>query len=220
MPTFRFVDGADWTQTDKLRQEFEALGLYLSSHPMDEYEAHLDRLSIVRSDRLEEAMKGQASVRLRLAGQISSIQERVSGKGNRLAFVQLTDKAGLFEVTLFSEALQQHRGVLKSEAALLVTADARVENDTVRLLAARLQPLEEVIAQQHTGLGLWIEDARCLEDIKVVLREDGGGHAPLKFFVETGAELVEISLAYKFRLSGALREKLKSIRGISRIKDI
>ena len=220
VPTFRFVDGADWTQTDKLRQEFEALGLYLSSHPMDEYEAHLDRLSIVRSDRLEEAMKGQATARLRLAGQISSVQERVSGKGNRFAFVQLTDKAGLFEVTLFSEALQQHRDVLKSEAALLVTADARVENDTVRLLGVRLQPLEEVIAQQHTGLGLWIEDARCLEDIKAVLREDGGGHAPLKFFVETGAELVEISLAYKFRLSGALREKLKSIRGISRIKDI
>ena len=53
VPAFRFTEGADWTQTDKLRQEFEALGLYLSSHPMDEYEAHLDRLSIIRSDRLE-----------------------------------------------------------------------------------------------------------------------------------------------------------------------
>ena len=102
----------------------------------------------------------------------------------------------------------------------MVTADARVENDTVRLLGVRLQPLEDVIAQQHTGLGLWIDDVRSLGDIRAVLREDGGGHAPLKFFVETGAELVEISLAYKFRLSGALREKLKSIRGISRIQDI
>ena len=165
-------------------------------------------------------MTGQATARLRLAGQISSVQERVSSKGNRFAFAQLTDKAGLFEVTLFSETLQQHRDVLKSEAALLVTADARVENDTVRLLGVRLQPLEDVIAQQHTGLGLWIDDVRCLGDIRAVLREDGGGHAPLKFFVETGAELVEISLAYKFRLSGALREKLKSIRGISRIRDI
>ena len=43
-----------------------------------------------------------------------SVQERVSGKGNRFAFVQLTDKAGLFEVTLFSETLQQHRDVLKA----------------------------------------------------------------------------------------------------------
>ena len=42
-----------------------------------------------------------------------------------------------------------------------------------------------------------IDDVRCLRHW-AVLREDGGGHAPLKFFVETGAELVEISLAYKF----------------------
>lgn len=220
VPAFRFADGPDWTQADKLRLEFEALGLYLSSHPMDEYEAHLDRLSIVRSDRLDEVMAGQANARLRLAGQVSSVQERISSKGNRFAFVQLTDKAGLFEVTLFSEVLLQHRDVLKSEAAVLVTADARLENETVRLLGVRLQPLEDVIAQHHTGLGLWIDDERCLPDIKAVLREDGGGHAPLKFYVETGAETVEISLAYKFRLSGGLREKLKSIRGINRIQDI
>ena len=219
-PTFRLSDGLDWTQADKLRLEFEALGLYLSSHPMDEYETILERLKITRSDQLIEKISGQGTMRLRLAGQISSVQERVSGKGKRFAFVQFTDKSGLFEVTLFSETLSQYRDLLKNEGALLVTADARRENETIRLLGVRLQPLEDVIAQEHTGLGLWIDDLDCLDDVKAILRNDGGGQAPLKFFVNTGTEIIEISMAYKFRLSGTLREKLKSVRGVSRIKDI
>ena len=219
-PAFRLSDGPDWTQADKLRLEFEALGLYLSFHPMDEYETHLDRLKIIRSDQLDEKMSRQDRARLRLAGQISSVQERVSGKGHRFAFVQLTDKSGLFEVTLFSETLLQHRDLLKSDAALLVTADARRENETIRLLGVRLQPLEDVIAQNHTGLGIWIDEPDCLEEIKAALRADGGGHAQLKFFVDTGLHEIEISLAYNFRLSGSLREALKSIRGIRRIQNI
>ena len=120
-PAFRLSDGPDWTQADKLRLEFEALGLYLSSHPMDEYDSLLERLNITRSDQLVEKISGQDTARLRLAGQISSVQERVSGKGNRFAFVQLTDKSGVFEVTLFSETLSQCRELLNSEGALLVT---------------------------------------------------------------------------------------------------
>ena len=203
-PVFRLSDGPDWTQADKLRLEFEALGLYLSSHPMDEYETHLDRLKIIRSDQLDEKMFGLDTARLRLAGQISSVQERISGKGNRFAFIQLTDKSGLFEVTLFSETLLQHRDLLKSDGALLVTADARRENETIRLLGVRLQPLEDIIAQNHTGLGIWIDDPDCVEDIKAVLREDGGGHAPVKFFVDTGTQKIEISLAYNFKLKWSL----------------
>ena len=187
---------------------------------MDEYESHFERLKITRSDQLVEKISGQDTVRLRLAGQISFVQERVSGKGNRFAFVQFTDKSGLFEVTLFSETLLQCRDLLKSEGALLVTADARRENETFKLLGVRLQPLEDVIAQEHTGLGLWIDDLDCLDDIKEILRNDGGGHAPLKFFINTETEIIEISMVYKFRLSGTLREGLKSVRGVSRIQDI
>ena len=67
--------GPDWTQADKLKLEFEALGLYLSSHPMDEFEKHLDRLKIICSDQLDQQTFGQTATRLRLAGQISSVQE-------------------------------------------------------------------------------------------------------------------------------------------------
>ncbi|MGB2439800.1 MAG: DNA polymerase III subunit alpha, partial [Candidatus Puniceispirillaceae bacterium] len=108
-PAFRFSEGPDWTQSDRLKLEFEALGLYLSSHPLDSYHAQLDKLKVTPSNQLAQAMRGQISARVRLAGKISSVQERVSAKGNRFAFVQLTDKAGMFEATFFSEALNAAR---------------------------------------------------------------------------------------------------------------
>ena len=213
-PAFRFAAGPDWTQSHRLKLEFEALGLYLSSHPLDSYHAQLDKLKVTPSNQLAEAMHGQMSARLRLAGKISSVQERVSAKGNRFAFVQLTDKAGMYEATFFSEVLNAARPLLNSDGPVLLIADAKTENDTIRLLAVRLQPLDEAIAMHHSGLGIKITDAACLEPIKDALREDGGGLAPLKLFVMDGMREIEITLPNKFRLSGELRQKLHTIPGI------
>jgi hypothetical protein len=66
----------------------------------------------------------------------------------------------------------------------------------------------------HSGLGLKITDASCLMPIKDALREDGGGLAPVKFVVLEGTREIEITLPTKFRLSGALRQKLHTIPGI------
>ncbi len=213
-PAFRFSAGPDWTQSNRLKLEFEALGLYLSSHPLDSYQAQLDKLKVTPSNQLAETMHGQISARVRLAGKISSVQERVSAKGNRFAFVQLTDKAGMYEATFFSEALNAARPLLNSDGPVLLSADAKTENDTIRLLAVRLQSLDEAIAMHHSGLGIKITDAACLEPIKDALREDGGGLAPLKFFVVDGLREIEITLPNKFRLSGELRQKLHTIPGI------
>ena len=114
-PAFRFAAGPDWTQSNRLKLEFEALGLYLSSHPLDSYHAQLDKLKVTPSNQLAEAMHGQMNARVRLAGKISSVQERVSAKGNRFAFVQLTDKAGMC-ATFFSEVLNAARPLLNMMA--------------------------------------------------------------------------------------------------------
>ena len=219
-PAFRFSEGPDWTQSERLKLEFEALGLYLSSHPLDSYHAQLDKLKVTPSNQLAQAMRGQLSARVRLAGKISSVQERVSAKGNRFAFVQLTDKAGMFEATFFSEALNAARPFLGSDAPVLLSADAKQENDTIRLLAVGLQSLDEAIAMHHSGLGLKIADASCLVPIKDALREDGGGLAPLKFVVIDGMREIEISLPNRFRLSGGLRQKLHTIPGIIQMFEI
>jgi len=219
-PVFRMTDGPDWTQAERLNNEFEALGLYLSSHPLDSYQTQLERLKVIASSEVAEQMNGQPSVRVRLAGKVGSVQERVSARGNRFAFVQFTDRAGLFEATFFSDVLAAARTQLSGEGPVLLTADARMENDTTRLLAVSVQSLDDAIAMHHTGLGIWISDASCLEPVRQALREDGGGQAPVKLYVHEQGREIEITLPHRFKLSGALRQKLQTIPGIASLKEI
>ena len=210
----------DWSANDKLQFEFDALGLYLSAHPLDSYARQLEKLKTVSSAHLEDLLVKKGATQVKLAGQVTSVQERVSAKGNRFAFVQLTDKAGVFEIMAFSEFLNLYREILVSDTALLVQADARIENGQVRLMGIRAERLDDAIAAHHAGLGIHLSTSIALPRIKEILKSDGGGRAPVKFYIRSPQEEVEITLSHKFKLSGDTRQALASVSGIDKITDI
>ena len=210
----------DWSANDRLQYEFDSLGLYLSAHPLDTYAKQLARLKIVASSELEDVVVRKGGHRVKLAGQVTSVQERVSAKGNRFAFIQLTDKAGVFEITAFSEFLSSHREILTTDTALLIQADARAENGQVRLLGVRAERLDDAIAAHHAGVGMHITTPTPLSQIKDLLRQDGGGRAPVKFYLPVGSEQVEVTLDQKFKLSGDTRLAFLSVSGIDKITEI
>ena len=158
--------------------------------------------------------------RITMVGQLTSVQERVSQKGNRFAFLQFTDKTGGFEVTCFSDLLISNRDSLQPGNILIIYLEAKIENGLVRLLAQRIMPLEDKIASAHSGLGIWLENADCLEDIKLILSEDGEGKAPVVINIRDTASQIKMILPNFFKLSGNCRKKLKSVPGIIKIEDI
>ena len=210
----------DWSTNDRLQNEFDALGLYLSAHPLDTYSRQLERLKVVSSASLEDVIAQKGGHRIKIAGQLTSIQERVSAKGNKFAFLQLTDKAGVFEMTAFSDFLSANREILTPDTALLAHADARIENGQVRLLAVRAERLDDAIAANHAGIAIFLSNEHALPHIKDILRADGGGKAPVKLMVRSDDELVEITLNSKFKLSGDTRLALQSVSGIEKIAEI
>ena len=210
----------DWSTNDRLQFEFEALGLYLSAHPLDSYSKQLERLKIVSSSQLEDVLAAKGAHRVKLGGQLTSVQERVSAKGNRFAFLQLTDKAGVFEITAFSEFLSLHREILTPDTALLIQADARIENGQVRLLGVRAERLDDAIAANHAGIGIHLSTPDPIGEVKEILRADGGGRAPVKFYIAVGHEQVEVTVKEKFKLSGDTRLSFLSVPGIDKITEI
>ena len=210
----------DWTANDRLQYEFEALGLYLSAHPLDSYSRQLDKLDVVSSASLEDALAVQKNNRIKLAGQLTSVQERVSAKGNKFAFLQFTDKAGVFEMTAFGDFLSANRPILIADTALLMHADARIEEGQIRLLAVRAERLDDAIAAHHAGIGLHLSSDVALPHIKDILRQDGGGRAPVKIYIPVEKEIVEITLPSKFKLSGDTRLAFQSVAGIDKITEI
>ncbi len=70
-----------WEPLEYLRHEFEAVGFYLSSHPLDNMISQLERLRVVPSSKVGEALQSSPSNRLRMAGIVVRKQERTSAKG-------------------------------------------------------------------------------------------------------------------------------------------
>jgi len=137
----------DWPPVEKLQHEFDAIGFYLSSHPLDPYGKSLERAGILQFVDLPAALAAHSSTRFKFAGIVVGKKERTSARGNRFAFVSLSDMSGVFEITVFSDVLGQTRELLDSGQPLIATVDVRSEEQSLRLTAQKIEPLDQVISR-------------------------------------------------------------------------
>jgi DNA polymerase-3 subunit alpha len=212
---------ADWPAMDRLRHEFEAIGFYLSAHPLETYGRALTHLGVVPIGHLARAVAREPG-RKTMAGIVIGKQERTSRQGNRFAFAQMSDPSGVYEVTLFSEVLMRSRELLETGTPLLLTVDVRQDGDELRLNAQDMRPLDAAVAHSAAGLRLYMRDAAALHSLQSLLdREAGegnganGGKARISLVLETAdGDEVEVELPSNYRLSGEMRQAIKAIPGL------
>src|SRR5258708_15055802 len=93
----------DWPSMERLQNEFDAIGFYLSSHPLDAYGKSLDRIGVVRFMDLGSRLAAGGSTRPKLPGIAGGKKERTSAPGNRLAFLQMSHISRLYQLTAVSQ---------------------------------------------------------------------------------------------------------------------
>ena len=212
---------ADWPLHERLKNEFEAIGFYLSAHPLDAYAKGLARLGVVRSSELAARLTAGGAARVKLAGTVIGKQERTSAKGNRFAFIQLSDAGGAFELTVFSEVLSSARELLASGKPLLISADARLEESTVKLLAQAIQPLDEAVTHAAAGLRIAVGDVGAVKQLAAVIGRERKGRGRIAVVVGLGVgREVEIALPGGYAISPAIRAQLQTVPGIIEIQEI
>ena len=95
LPEPRLSKIDDWLPMEKLSHEHMAVGFYLSGHPLDDYKSSLKRNNIINFSEVEAKVKNGASI-IKIAGSVTARQDRKSARGNRYAFVQLSDPTGIY----------------------------------------------------------------------------------------------------------------------------
>ncbi len=227
LPEPRLPKTPDWLPAERLAEEFMAIGFYLSGHPLDDYMGALKRKGVMTLDEVLGRAKGGPML-AKLAGVVAGRQERKSARGNRFAFAQLSDNTGAYEVTLFSETLEKSREYLETGAKVVVTAEATLEADQLKLLARSIAPIDVAVSDIGTlGLRVFIEDVSAVETVAQVL--DGAAEAarnarkgPVQLCL-IGADLpgeVEIDLGQGFALNPQIRGAIKSLEGVLTVEDL
>ncbi len=227
LPPPRLAAGNDWLPMDRLAHEHAAVGFYLSGHPLDDYAGALKRKEVLTLAELTRKAQSGALV-AKIAGSVSARQERKSARGNRFAFVQMSDPTGLFEVTVFSETLEAARQFLEPGMNVVVTVEATLEGDTLKLLARGAAPIDAVVADAGAaGLRVRLETPDALGGLLEILTALPPGaprkaFGPLSFCVPdpgTGGE-IEIDAGRPVPVTPSLKQQLRAVEGVLAIEEI
>ena len=178
------------------------------------------RTGVIRFAELPAGLAASDAARFKLAGIVVGKKERTSARGNRFAFVQMSDTSGLFEVTLFSEMLSEVRGLLESGQPLVVTVDARSGEESLRLIAQKIEPVDAVVADAAAGLRVFLGEARALSSLKSVITREMGGRGRVTVVLDLPSQEVEIAIPGGFKVDPRTRAAVKSLPGIIDVHDI
>ncbi|MCR8546775.1 DNA polymerase III subunit alpha [Salipiger sp. P9] len=226
LPEPRLSPVPDWLPAERLSEEFKAIGFYLSGHPLDDYMPALKRRDVMTLDEVEDKARGGACI-AKIAGVVAGRQERKSARGNRFAFAQLSDPTGAYEVTIFSETLEKSRDMLETGAKVVVTVEATMESDQLKLLARSVGPIDQVVADAGaTGMRIFIETPDTLAQVASVLTRAAeqlpkAGRGPVRLRL-TAAGLpgeVEMDLKREFPVTPEIKGAVKSLDGVLAVED-
>ena len=208
-----------WLPMEKLAQEFEAVGFYLSGHPLDEYTKPLQRLGVETWASFQEKIMTKGATAAKLAGTITYKQERRSKTGNKFAFVGFSDPTGQFETIVFSDTLNAVRELLEPGKAVIARVEADVDGEDIKLRLQGLEVLDKAAAAIVQGIEIFVRDATALESI--AKRLPPGGRAPVRLtlVLDHGRE-VEIGLGSKFAITPQIKGAIKAINGVLDVQDL
>ncbi|PPR78295.1 MAG: DNA polymerase III subunit alpha [Alphaproteobacteria bacterium MarineAlpha3_Bin5] len=218
-PKVTLVNEKDWSPVERLKQEFESIGFYLSAHPLDPYSKNLARLQVLTSAEIIASRKTSSSVKL--AGTLIGKKERTSAKGNKFAFLNFTDTAGNFEVTCFAEILNELREKLVIGTSFIIRAGVVFEGDVARFTANKIEPLEKVASTFDLNLKIWIDQPCPLQALHEILHREGKGNGLVTIVTKiANRNEVEINLGESFRVSPELLLAIKTIPGVLDAQEI
>ena len=224
-PRLAVVD--DWLPIERLGAEHQAVGFYLSGHPLDDYAGALKRKGVQTLTEIARAAQSGAMVG-KIAGTVSVRQERKSARGNRFAFVGLSDPTGLYEVTVFSDVLDAGRVYLEPGQNVVLTVEATSEGDTLKLLARAVQPIDAIVADAGVaGLRIHIGAAGALPSVAALLARmaEGGGagvRAPISLCVaepDMGQE-IDITLPTPYPVTPQIKGALRAVQGVLMVEEL
>ncbi|MCH2095620.1 MAG: DNA polymerase III subunit alpha [Rhodobacteraceae bacterium] len=227
LPEPRLSPVNDWLPAERLSEEFKAVGFYLSGHPLDDYMTALKRKGALTLDEVV-AKAERGPFLAKMAGVVAGRQERKSARGNRFAFCQMSDPTGAFEVTLFSEALEASREHLETGAKVMVTAEATMEADQLKLLGRSVAPVDLAVADAGApDLRVFVEDAKAFDMIASVLEgaatrlsKAPKGQVTLCLMDPSLPGEVDMTLPKPFPLNHDVKGALKSLVGVMTVEEM
>ena len=229
-PSISLPNVEPWLPAERLRREYDAIGFFLSGHPLDDYATVLKRLRVQSWAEFSRAVRTGATAG-RVAATVVSRMERRTKTGNKMGILGLSDPTGHFEAVMFSEGLAQYRDVLEPGAAVLLQIGAELQGEDVRARILNAEPLDVAAIKAQKGLRIFLRDEKPIESIarrldmpepngvstgkagQFTAPPSGEGEVTLVMMLDLDTE-VEMKLPGRFRVSPQIAGAIKAVAGV------
>ena len=216
-PSLHLPAAEAWLPAERLHREFQTVGFYLSAHPLDEYRSALARMRVQSWAEFAAAVKRGATAG-RLAGTVTSKQERKTRTGNKMGVVQFSDTSGQYEAVLFSEGLAQYRDMLEAGSSVVITVAAEDRPEGVNLRIQTVHSLEEEASRIQKSLRVYLRDAGPLNTLSSQLATRGESQVSLIVLKDGGQGEVEIELPNRYRISPQIASAIRAVPGVVEVE--
>jgi DNA polymerase III subunit alpha len=212
-----------WSAQERLDNEFAALGLFLSGHPLDDLIEALRRRQTVFFAEVPSKMVSSEAI-FRMAGVVRARKERPARDGGKFAWVTLSDPTGEYEVMIMPEELAASRDHLDPGKSVTFRAKARVRDGDLKLSAEKVEPLDSADMSGCDGVRVFLSRGAAINEVAKVAETLRGavsssfGELRIVLALPDGRE-VEIQAAGRFPVDVAARRALKSASGVEMVAE-
>ncbi|MBD1165708.1 DNA polymerase III subunit alpha [Pelagibacterales bacterium SAG-MED10] len=190
----------DWQFEERLAKEFEAVGFFISDHPLNQFTEIFNDYKINEYTKfiLDDEIKSS-----NIAATLLKLQERKTAKGNSYAVLKLTDLSSVFELFIFSDVLELNREILKEGNSLILNLVKNITDDENRFKRINVQKISSLKELFNSPINEVCFEVSSKDQVQVIS----------KILKENGKTLVNINLVND---GDILQFKLKNLKNLDR----
>jgi len=214
---------SEWDKRKKLELEKEAIGFYITGHPLDEYQDLIEKFASTNSIALKEQEVRDGAM-IRIGGIIRSIKTITTKRGDPMAFVVLEDMQGAVEVTVFNSVYTGVLDLLTEDAPVFVQGQVQKNEKSVKLLADSIIAIDQAeetwAASLHLTVDTGISEQQALSRLYEILKKYPGqckGYLHL-VIPEKSETVIELPDNFKLRAGVNLTREVNGLLGYAAIQ--
>lgn len=202
-----------WSHKDSLAKEREALGFYLSDHPLRKFETEYYSFSTIK---LGDPDTYKNSEFVRACGVVTSMRTRIDKSGRNMAFFTLDDFTGSCECIMFSKVFADAGDLIVPESTIMVMGKLESSGDAVKLHAEEAIALSDAATKFTKSIGILLDiethDEETVGQIKNIV-DDNTGNIPVLIYVRTNGTSKRFIIDQKVDLSNGLIKEITNLLG-------
>jgi DNA polymerase-3 subunit alpha len=188
----------DWEFEERLSKEFEAVGFFISDHPLNQFKEIFDDYKIIDHQNFFEDDDIKEN---NIAATLLKVTERKTSKGNSYAVLKLTDLTSVFELFIFSDILELNRDILREGSSLILTLTKTISSDedkTKRINVRKIASLKDLFNSSISEITLNLSSKSQLKEIQNFLDEKGDTVVNISIFENSTTSVFKLKTSRNF----------------------